>query len=58
MKCIYCGKNCLNHKKDICITCLNKLTAVNKFIQECNKFKAIIGYNKIKQMEEVQNDDR
>ena len=52
MKCKYCGKETNMYKsKGWCATCDNKLPAAKRFVKECERFKEIIGYDKIKKME-------
>lgn len=49
MRCIYCGKEVKQYKTKLwCATCDNKLPSAKRFVEECERFKKRIGYDKIR----------
>lgn len=45
MKCKYCGREVKQYRtKEWCATCDNKLSAVKRFVEECDRFKELIRY--------------
>lgn len=49
MKCIYCDKEVKQYKTKLwCATCDNKLPSAKRFVEECDRFKERIGYDKIR----------
>ena len=54
MKCRYCGQEGYK-SKDVCQKCTAKLPLAKMFVEECNQFKKIIGYESLRSDEgEVQ----